>query len=239
MSAPSMLVHLSVAFVAVVGLPQHDSRSFEGDLSALNNLEAEPKVGSVIPMLDQELQECTEPSSLSRVTRNAAGTSGKHPLCCGNGQSSESEKETPGSYNECVSEITEGAGEGDGHKYKMCATAQCLAKKVGVVDSDGFVLESEFLNIIDKTFSEDNLKAVANELVPGCVAQANETAKAILDKRSDEKKCNLAPTLVYKCVRMGITLNCPADLTDNSEECDTYRKELLELQKSKQKQTSN
>lgn len=29
---------------------------------------------------------------------------------------------------------------------------------------------------------------------------------AILDKRSDEKKCNLAPTLVYKCVRMGITL---------------------------------
>lgn len=53
----------------------------EGDLSALNNLEAEPKVGSVIPMLDQELQECTEPSSLSRVTRNAAGTSGKHPVC--------------------------------------------------------------------------------------------------------------------------------------------------------------
>jgi hypothetical protein len=45
------------------------------------------------------------------------------------------------------------------------------------VDGDGYIIESEFLNIIDKIFSEEPLKAAAKNIAPGCVAQANEAAK--------------------------------------------------------------
>jgi hypothetical protein len=45
------------------------------------------------------------------------------------------------------------------------------------VDAEGYLLTAPFVNAVDKLYTEDSLKALAKELAPDCVTEANAGAK--------------------------------------------------------------
>jgi hypothetical protein len=179
-------------------------------------------------VLQREPEGLVGSSSVSRVSKSVPRNPDYFPGCCGSVKVYEFPREIITTYPECHPDIIHG-GEivGDPLNWTVtCLSNQCYAKKIGVVDGEGYVLPDAFVEVMKSLYAEDSLKTLAKEFAPDCITEANAYAKKELDASGSEERCNEAPYWAQYCVEVGIILECPEDLQINDEECDRIREEI-------------
>lgn len=222
---------LSLALAAATGFSLQDSQSFDSLPSAFSAVADQTPVEDQLRyarVLQRELEGLVGSSSVSRVRRNALRGPNTYPGCCGSLVVYEYPKEIPTTYPECHPDILHG-GEITGEPFNvtvMCLPYQCYAKRIGVVDGEGYVQPDAFVNAVSNMYAEDSLKDLAKKLAPYCVTESNAYAKEMLEASDSGERCNVAPYWAQDCVDVGIIMGCPEDLKINNEQCDGIREEI-------------
>ncbi|XP_069678841.1 uncharacterized protein [Periplaneta americana] len=109
-----------------------------------------------------------------------------------------------------------------------CRISACIARRKGVLDENGYVIEAELTKLVEECYIHDDSKAKAKAAVPECTAESNKKAKAKMQK---EKKCNPAGIIAYECIKREMILSCPEDKKVKNKACDDLRKNLEEEKK--------
>ncbi|XP_069675799.1 uncharacterized protein Obp93a isoform X1 [Periplaneta americana] len=122
-------------------------------------------------------------------------------------------------------------GMNDDHFTNNGASAcwmECMANKEGLLDSDGYVMKENFLNIYFKHYTDSSLKEATEKAIHKCLDASNNKAKELGPEEMDGKKCNRAAFISTLCVRHKVEGECPAEERIESDTCTEFRKHIEE-----------
>nr|UXL82965.1 odorant binding protein OBP25 [Sitodiplosis mosellana] len=126
-------------------------------------------------------------------------------------------------FDECKKELGNDGEEGKKQPGKRHCIAECVSKKMNVLNADGTINEAEFTNNVKKMATAPYQQAVAEDVAKKCIAGAN-TATDNGSKGDD--KCSSIPMKLKHCIGKEMFNACPADEQDTSDKCVEMRKKI-------------
>nr|AMA98172.1 chemosensory protein [Blattella germanica] len=155
-------------------------------------------------------EDVESPAFLSRVTRGA-GKGNLFKNCCGQRDMPAFTQEDIETKKACKDEAS---GNADRKEGFICAM-DCMAKKSGIVDSDGNVDAAKFSEKVQTFYDEQELKDKVKDIVPEIVSKANA--------QKGDGACSKAAMIALFKTKAKIELECSESLKKSGEECDKVR----------------
>ncbi|XP_055855431.1 uncharacterized protein LOC129918744 [Episyrphus balteatus] len=168
----------------------------------------------------------------------------KDAHCCsgekGNPQEIEAAKEVK---NKCIAEIRGESGTDDELGYdplscegvqamreKTICAAECIVKKLNLLDVNGEFKRDALLNHTRKLIGESKWKTpVLEEYLDGCLSSlknSTTTSTEVEKEKSEKQSCNTAPLELHHCMWKKFVEGCPVEQQIDSKKCRKVRERL-------------